>query len=287
MILDLSWHPTGKYLAVVGSDSFLRIFDGKNEIFNKSRKRSVRRVEWSPDGSSLVTAGFDSKGVIYNFDPSATPVCKQAEILEGHDNEMKTARWSHDRTMIVTCSRDKSVWVWNASDGDCIAVHRGHGADVKDAMFSPDDQLIASVSFDGTLKIWVPTEEIGEIQSFEDHSGTVWSLAFNPNNSDIVTVGEDGKAMLYKKEGEKYELFKALELQKPLQPLYSVIFCDNNWIVAGSERLIFFIDEDFNGIQKSIKTNHIGDINACRPCPTQHNVLATGSDDGTVVLINV
>ncbi|OHT10858.1 putative cytosolic iron-sulfur protein assembly protein CIAO1 like protein [Tritrichomonas foetus] len=287
IILDLNWHPNGKYLAVVGSDGFLRIFEGTKKIFETQRKRSVRRVEWSPDGNSLVTAGFDANGIIYHFDPAAQPVCKIHERLEGQDNELKTARWSHDGKSIVTCSRDKSVWVWNSDDGDCIAVHRGHTADIKDAMFAPDDQLMASVSFDGTMKLWDPLDEAGEIQSFEDHEGTIWGLAFNPNNSDIVSIGEDGKAILYRKEGEVYKFVTLLELQKALQPLYSVTFCDNEWIITGSERIIYFIDENFEKINRTVETQHIGDINCCRPCPTQHNLLATGSDDGTVVLINV
>lgn len=295
IVLDINWHPSGQYLASVGSDGILHIFEISSDmtqsklIFSDKRKRSVRRVEWSPDGNLLVTAGFDSIGVIYQFDPQSNPVCKSTETLEEQENEMKSARWSPDGKSIVTCNRNKSIWVWSSEDQECLAVHRGHKADVKDVSFSPDGHFICSVSFDGTFKTWDPLNESGEIQSFDEHEGTVWSLGFNPNNDDVVTVGEDGKAILYAREGEKYSFSKSIQLQKDLQPLYSVSYCDENecWVIAGSERIIFFVDYDLNEITKEVHTNHIGDINCCRQCPTHPNIFATCSDDGTVVLNNI
>jgi WD40 repeat protein len=212
--------------------------------------------------------------------------------LKGQDCEIKSSRWSNNEEYIVTVSRDKSVWVWSVADsivGDdvgAVAIHNGHTGDVKDAVFSPDGLLVASASFDGTVKIWETTNESAAVQTLTEHDGTVWSLAFNPETGDLATIGEDGKAILYENTDEGFKLVKELILQDPLEPLYSVVFCDGQWIICGSEQKIFYVDEEFDGIAKTVTSPQLRDLNVAVPCPTHHEILAVGSDDGTVYLVS-
>ena len=292
IILDLDWHPNGDYLAVCGSDGILKIWLKKEnnnfiEVFSKQRERSIRRVEWSKNGEYLVTAGFDSVAVVYSFKELPILTITEVGFLKGQDSELKTARWSPDGKNIVTCSRDKSIWIWDINEMDFIAVHNEHTQDVKDASYSPDGKVIVSVSFDGTTKVWDPIQEFGALQTFSDHKGTVWGIGFNSDNDDFVTIGEDGKAILYYNNGEIYKISNQIQLQNDLEPLYTIFYLNEKWFIAGSQKKIFILDEELTKILNIIEVNQSGDINSMKINPQNNNLLAIGNDDGTVIVLEI
>jgi len=79
-------------------------------------KRTVRAVAWAPGGKTFATASFDSTVAVWE-ETEAEEEGGETEwecvtALEGHENECKSVEFSHDGALLASCSRDRSVWVW-------------------------------------------------------------------------------------------------------------------------------------------------------------------------------
>ncbi|KAK4048187.1 Cytosolic iron-sulfur protein assembly protein [Microbotryomycetes sp. JL201] len=174
-----------------------------------SHSRTVRSLQFSPTGATLATASFDSTvGVWQRLNqaglddgPSTQDApdadWEPADPLEGHESECKSVAWSSDGRLLASCSRDKSVWVWEAvgpTEFECLAVLMEHSQDVKSVTWHPTDELLASASYDDTVKLYAPDpydDEWSCIETLQAHTGTVWSVTFSPCGNYLASAGDD------------------------------------------------------------------------------------------------
>ncbi|KAB8621930.1 hypothetical protein FH972_026039 [Carpinus fangiana] len=243
-------HPYLPLLASASSDKTVRVYSLTSftliSTISGGHKRSVRTCAWKPgvtgDAESvLATGSFDASAGIWKADNGRTRVggaalqaveegedatdaeeaFQFAVILEGHESEIKSVAWSCNGNFLATCSRDKSVWIWEALDdapgqgamnmgdgGDdednyeTVAVLQEHEGDVKCVAWHPTDEgCLASGSYDDMVRIWREDAdgEWGCVGVGNGHEGTVWCVAWEPEASADPTVattnGDEGEAV--------------------------------------------------------------------------------------------
>ena len=204
--------------------------------------KTVRALAWAPSGKTFATASFDSNigiweqeatGDYEGDDAQGGGEWECASLLEGHETECKSVAYSSSGTLLASCSRDKTVWVWEGashfiltefsiilfivhpdSDFECMGVLMDHTQDVKCVAWHPTEEILASASYDDSIKLYIddPSDDWFCFTTLTGHTSTVWSVCFAPSGNYLVSGSDDCTVRIWKRISEhQWECVSVLE----------------------------------------------------------------------------
>ncbi|ETO29132.1 NB-ARC domain-containing protein [Reticulomyxa filosa] len=239
--------------------------------------------------------------------------------LEGHLNDILEVQFSPDGTKIVSCSRDKTIRIWDASSGRQLQLLEGHTAEVNTVQFSPDGSKIVSCSRDKTLRMWNVSSG-QQIQIWKEHSGSVKVAQFSHNGAKIVSCSQDKTIRIWDVlSGKRVQILEGHSgivqtvrfspddskivscswdktiriwnafsgeqiqiLEGHLDVITDALFSSNgSMIISYSEDKIIRIWDVLSGRQIQILEGHSGRIKAIQLLPENSKLLSC-SDDKTI-----
>ncbi|KAF1940965.1 WD40 repeat-like protein [Clathrospora elynae] len=219
-------HPSLPIVATACSDRSVRVYSLTSFTLLHSitggHKRSVRTVSWKPHTkgqSVLATGSFDSSAGIWRREESGPGLENdftnqrrgdgdeedEADdyqfscILDGHESEIKCLSWSPSGQYLATCSRDKSVWIWEELEDDnfeTVAVLQDHDGDVKCVGWHPEEDLLVSASYDDTVRLWREDQDDWvQVAMINGHDRTVWWAEFEASGMGKRDFRREGKEL--------------------------------------------------------------------------------------------
>ncbi|QNL22466.1 hypothetical protein HZR84_11110 [Hyphobacterium sp. CCMP332] len=147
----------------------------------------------SEDGKSV--AGGTEQGQVFVWNRTDTTIARK--IFEEAGNTIHSLTFNHEGTLLAAGDQQGNIRLWNTSDYSLENTLEGHSARVHELKFSNNDEMLASASFDRTVQMWF-TDKLNEQPTvYSDHSDWVWTLAFSPDNKNIVVGCVDNLIRLY------------------------------------------------------------------------------------------
>ena len=212
-----------------------------------------------------------------------------------------------DPSLLVSGSRDKTVMVWrvgragNQVEGKAMRSLHGHSHFVSDVTLSQDGQYCLSASWDATLRLWYigapPGAEPGTISGeckyqFIGHTKDCLSVAFSPDNRQIVSGSRDHTIKLWNVIGEcKFTISPTPgSPASPGQPHNDWVSCvryspntDTPQVVSAGWDKLVCVTSILNLRDRRTLKGHTGYLNTVTVSP-DGSLCASGGKDGIAML---
>jgi WD40 repeat protein/copper chaperone CopZ len=216
----------GKYLVSGGLDRKLRVWDLKTKAlihFSEEHIEKISDVAISDDGQTIVSSGgFSDNGgeVICLSGNLWQKKLKLGNLNEGFKSSVNSVDISSDGKFIVSASKDGTLRLWNAQNGQLIRDMTEPYTSLLKVRFSPDGRTIATIARDKAIRLW-DSQTGQKLTALLGHTQEVTSIAFSSDGQWIVSGSMDNTVKIWR--ANTYKRLLELEVQTRL----------NEWMQRG------------------------------------------------------
>ncbi|BBM82117.1 DUF4062 domain-containing protein [Candidatus Uabimicrobium amorphum] len=175
-------------------------------------KSGVLNVQFDATQQYFLSASRDK--TICLWDATNEENITPTTTFRGHSDWVQKAIFHPNVPQIASCSKDKTIKIWNKDSGECIHTLEGHKDWIRDIAYSSDGKYLASVASDKKVHLWCATT--GELRkTFLGHKSQVREVTFRKNDTQLFTQAFSATIVFDVESGEtlyRYPGFTALEM---------------------------------------------------------------------------
>ena len=214
-------------IATAGEDGTIRVWDHEGTLMQEvlAHEGGALFVAPFPNGKCLLTGGCDGFARVWKVAPNS----KIAVFVQvNHRFAVASGCVYPNLRQMITLGLDGVAKIWRLDDEEFLAEG---GCGLSAMIISPYGGCILTASSMGAIEKF---SDDGQLlcQFADGHHGLVNVLMLFPDQSRILTAGEDGAALIWYSSGE---------LAVELEPLEDPVLCADispcgSWILTGSKQ---------------------------------------------------
>ncbi|MDG2123666.1 MAG: hypothetical protein P8J87_08215, partial [Verrucomicrobiales bacterium] len=148
-------------------------------------------AEFSPDGQTLATAGYDRKIALWSL---ATG--KLTRTIDVHNGAVFDLAFSPDGTVLASASADQTVKLWLVETGERLDTLNQPEGEQLTITFTPDGNYIIAAGADKRIRMWrfvsKTTPALNPLLHARfAHEAPVTGLALSPDGRTLVSTSDD------------------------------------------------------------------------------------------------
>jgi dipeptidyl aminopeptidase/acylaminoacyl peptidase len=198
-VTTVAYRSDGQWLAAGFGSTVLLLRAADRHAIELACPSRVTALAWAPDGKTLAVAfgqpGRSGSIQWYALADTGTVAPRVGPIV-AHDDVIHALAFRPDGQVLASCSYDRSIKTWSASEGRLVRTLKDHSDAVYGIAWSPDGQRLASVSADRTVKIWNPATG-DRLLSLNDPTDWVYAVAWSPKGNLLAAAGVDRSIRLW------------------------------------------------------------------------------------------
>ncbi|KAF9270396.1 WD40 repeat-containing protein [Marasmius fiardii PR-910] len=221
-VSDVAWSYDGEHVASASDDKTVKIWNvtlGTGAQTLVGHTSFVFCVNYNLRSNLLVSGGFDetvrvwdvARGVSEFTDLKSRMTLK---VLPAHSDPVTAVSFNHDGTLIVSCSMDGLIRIWDSDSGQCLkTIVDDDNPICSHVKFSANSRFVLVSTQDSTIRLW-DYHSSRCVKTYTGHTNRVYCLCacFSGSKTStkyIVSGSEDNKAYIWNLQTRK--IFQVLE----------------------------------------------------------------------------
>ena len=205
-----------------------------------AHKDAILDLEFSPDGKTLATCGYDRLIKLWNTESG-----QLVRELKDHSDAVYGLAFSPDGALLASGSADRAVKIWQVADGKRLYTLSDSTDWVYTVAWSPDGHRLAAAGVDRSVRVWDVSAQGGRlVHSVFAHEGAVVRLAWAADNNTLYSLSEDHVAKAWDAARMVERLVYA---KQPEAPLALAVRPDQKQLAVGRYDGVLVLLEESTG----------------------------------------